>query len=162
MNNYLGVDNGVSGGLTFIGGLGHVIASTPMPVQVTRKGSEIDVLKIVEWIRGHHINKQDTTVIIEEPGGAKSYKAATSMSASFHALRALFELGEYKLIRVTPQQWQKPFLKAGKGDTKKVAIQKAKTLWPQEKWLETPRCTTPNLGMVDSALLAEWARQNKL
>jgi hypothetical protein len=162
MNNYLGVDNGISGGLTFLGSLGSVIASTAMPVQVTRKGSEINVMKVIEWVRGNHIMQGDTTVVIEEPGGAKSYKAATSMNASFHSLRALFELGEYKIVRITPNQWQKPFLKAGKGDTKKVAVQLAKSLWPLEKWLETPACRVPHLGMVDSALMAEWARRERL
>lgn len=162
MSSYLGVDNGVSGGLTFLSELGPVIATTAMPVQVTRKGNEINVMKIIEWVRGNFIMAGETTVVIEEPGGSKSARAATSMAGSFHALRALFELGGYKVVRVTPNQWQKDLLKAKTGDTKKVAVQMARSLWPEEKWLETPKCRTPHLGMVDGALIAEYARRNKL
>lgn len=162
MIEYLAVDNGVSGGLTLIGELGSMVYTTAMPVQVTRKGNEINVLGIIQWIRECGITPKTVTVVIEEPGGSKSARAATSMAGSFHALRALFELGGYKVVRVTPNQWQKPFLKARKGDTKKVAVQMAKSLWPEEKWLETPKCRVPHLGMVDSALLAEWARREKL
>lgn len=159
---YVGIDNGVSGALALIGSAGSLVGWIAMPVQKTRKGNEVDVRGVLQFLVRHNIHPENTIVVIEEPGGSKSAKAAASMAGSFHALRALFESRHYKLIRVTPQQWQKPMLKCGKGDTKPVALQMARSLWPDESWLETERCTKPHDGAVDGALLAEFARRNNL
>lgn len=160
--DYLAVDNGISGALALVGELGNLVEWLPMPIQKTRKGNEIEVLKIDEWLRDHNICARDTTVVIEEPGGSKSAKAAASMSGSFHALRALFSLRGFRWHRVTPQAWQKPLLKCPAGDTKAAALSMAKALWPQEKWLGTERCKVPHDGAIDAALIAEWARRNHL
>lgn len=160
---YLGVDNGVSGGLALIGGdSGNLICWFPMPVQKTRKGNEVNIKYADDWLDEFSMNPDNTVVVIEEPGGSKSAKAATSMAGSFHALRALFTLRGFRMHRITPPQWQKPLLKCKTGDTKPAALTMARQLWPKEKWLETERCSKPHEGGVDAALIAEWARREKL
>lgn len=160
---YLGVDNGLSGGLCVISG-SLIIAKTIMPVKKARKGREIDIVATWNWIHDtvqyHNLDKLHA--IVEEPGGSKSYKAAVSMAASFHALRAMFELNKIKFTRITPQKWQKPLLKAKAGDTKPAALRLAQKLWPNESWLASKRCSVPHDGLVDSALIAFWAKDNNL
>jgi len=39
---------------------------------------------------------------------------------------------------------------------------KARQLWPDETWLASPRCTKPHDGMIDAALIAEYARISNL
>lgn len=162
--NYLGIDNGVSGALAFVGECGSLIDWIPMPTKRRgKRGSiEVDVKGIAEWLWQQSIYCGNTKIIIEAPGGAKSYKAAVSMAGSFHALRALFEVKGFEIHFTTPQRWQRELLKCAAGDTKPAALRLARKLWPDEKWLKTPRCKTAFDGAVDAALIAEYARRNKL
>ena len=115
---------------------------------------------------------ESQAVVIEEPGGAKSYKAAVSMAASFHALRAFFEhptsasFGSPvqpvypNFIRVTPQAWQNAAWpgRVPANETKQRALRLARRKWPKEKWLRTPKCKEPDDGFIDAALIAEYGR----
>jgi hypothetical protein len=49
-----------------------------------------------------------------------------------------------------------------KGQTKPAALSKARQLWPGETWLATARSSKPHEGLIDAALIAEWARRQKL
>lgn len=161
--NYLGIDNGISGALVWLSEHSKIIASLPMPVQKTRKGQEVNVLEVKRWLSEECVTTAMTVVVIEEPGGSKSYNAAVSMAGSFHALRAMFELLSFRLIRITPQKWQKPMLNCQKDqDTKQVADQLRRSLWPDESFLATDRCKKADLGLIDAALIAEYARREKL
>jgi hypothetical protein len=158
----VGIDNGVTGGLCILPDMtgGSPVAMIPMPVQVTKKGREVDVLAVREWL-GAFGPWSMMRVIIEEPGGSKSASAAASMAHSFGALRGAFAWGGIPVIRITPQRWQKDIL--GKcADTKAAALTKARELWPSETWLASARCRVANDGLVDSALIAEFARRNRL
>lgn len=162
MKTYLGIDNGVTGALAWINGLGSLIQWWPIPIQKARKGNEIDVLSLKRLIQDASINPADTMVVIEEPGGSKSARAATSMAGSFHALRATFVLLGFPVSRITPQEWQKAILRCAPGDTKKVAETTARQLWPEEQWLATGKCCKPHEGGVDAALIAHYAKTKNL
>lgn len=157
MKSYIGIDNGISGGIAIVDEKGRHLYAIPMPVTKHGKRSEIDVRKVKAVLAPLH---GDILVTIEEPGGAKSYHAAVSMAASFHALRAVVECLCIPLQRITPAKWQKPMLKAKAGDTKPAALKKVLELWPTANLLGTPRCTIPNTGIIDALLIAEWARTN--
>lgn len=161
---FIGIDNGVSGGLVALSADSKIIASLPMPVQKARKGNEIDINITDLWISA--VIKESgvpATIIIEEPGGSKSAKAATSMAGSFHSLRCLCVLRAYRWHRITPQIWQKEMLPGCKaGDTKPRALEAVKRLWPSESFLASGRCKVPHEGLVDAALIAEYARQKGL
>lgn len=159
---YIGVDNGVSGGLAAISHHGSMISTLIMPIQKARKGNEIDPVSVWKWI--DYITADDRSkvfVVIEEPGGSKSAKAATSMAGSFHALRTLCALKSIRWDRITPQIWQKAMLPGAKaGDTKPRALEAARRFWPDETWLATDRSSKPHEGIIDAALIAEYARRN--
>jgi hypothetical protein len=156
----IGIDNGVTGALVALSPHSKIIAMLPMPIQKARKGNEIDIAAVWEWIYATAGAISAITAIIEEPGGSKSSKAATSMAGSFHTLRALLVLKGIRFHRTTPQAWQKVMLPGCKsGDTKPRALSTARQLWPEETFLASDRCRTPHDGLIDAALIAEFARR---
>jgi len=154
----IGVDNGVSGALAALDGEGGLVGWLPMPVVVARKGSEIDVVAVWDWIK--EVTGGDVRVpiyTIEEPGGSKSARAGASMAGSFHAIRAILAVKGCRMQRVTPQAWQKKLLPGCKsGDTKARAYELARRMWPGERWLATERCKKAHDGGVDAALIAHY------
>jgi hypothetical protein len=159
---YAGVDIGISGALCLLSPTGEILDVRPMPVQKTRKGQEVNAefahSLLSEWRERVHL----LTLVIEEPGGSKSAKAGASMAGSFHAVRAVGECLGLKIVRITPQSWQKKMLHCKAGDTKVVALQLARSLWPQQDWRRTPACRTPDSGIVDASLIAEHCRRERL
>lgn len=164
-NVIIGIDNGVSGALAAISSHnGAFIDAIPMPIQKARKGNEINTLEVEFWLRcvSGGLDKIHCA-ILEEPGGSKSAKAATSMAGSFHALRTVITLAGIRWHRITPQKWQKEMMPGcNSGDTKPRALELAKRLWPDETFLATERSKVPNHNIVDAALLAEYARIKNL
>jgi len=159
MRTIAGIDNGISGAIVILhtgGEYGNAIGGwTPMPAQKYRKGNEVDIRTLSQWLSNFEIDEY----VIEEPGGARSYKAATSMAGSFHSVRAMLELSNTRWHRITPSQWQKIMLPGcKKGDTKPRALEAARRLWPSEQWLASERCKKPHDGAIDAALIAEYAR----
>lgn len=158
--NYIGVDNGISGGLCLLSSLGQIIDKTSMPIQKTKKGNEVDIVGVKQFLR--NASPDSFVFVLEEPGGSKSARAAASMAGSFGRLHALAVLMGYKFIRTTPQAWQKEMLKCKAGDTKAAAKALCRSLWPKEDWRESERCKIDHDGIQDGALIAEWARRNRL
>ena len=156
----IGIDNGISGAITDLDGCGRIIDWKPMPIQRARKGNEVDALGVERILRAMTSGDIGSAVyVLEEPGGSKSVKAAVSMAASFHAIRAVLDLNGCRWHRVTPQQWQKVMLPGCKaGESKPRALELARRLWPEERWLATERCRTPHDGAIDAAIMAEWLR----
>lgn len=165
--NYIGIDNGISGAIAQLNPDGALKSWHAMPTQKTRKGNEVNAASVFALLRAARDEsfkqyKGSITVIIEEPGGSKSAKAASSMAGSFHAIRAVLEVMRVRYHRITPQAWQKNILHCKAGDTKPAALSKARQLWPDELWLETERCRKPHDGAIDAALIAEYGRVNNL
>jgi len=150
----IGIDNGVSGALCYLSPHGKIISYLKMPVIKTPHGNEIDVCAISEWMFNN--NAWNATMVIEKPCGSKSAMAAKSMAASYASIYTMFRLRNQVLNRISARDWQKPLLKCASGDTKPAALKLAKTLWPDETFLRTERCTTPDDGIIDAALIAHY------
>ena len=157
---HVGIDNGISGALVALSPHSQIVSMLPMPILKARKGNEVDVATVWHWL--DNLCRDKLTVVIEEPGGSKSAKAATSMAGSFHALRTICVLKDIRWHRITPQIWQKEILPGCKaGDTKPRALAQVRQLWPDESFVPTG-CRVPNDGMIDAALIAEYGRRKNL
>ena len=158
---YIGIDNGISGGIAALGQCGSIIAMRTMPTKKHGAKNEVDIREFYRWLSDvTGGNLSNGIYCIEEPGGSKSAAAAKSMAGSFHSIRGFFETKFLAFERVTPQRWQKAMLgKVAKGETKQAALWVAESLWPSERFLPSPRHRTPNDGMIDAALIAEWLRR---
>ena len=161
---YIGIDNGLTGGLVALSDHpGSPIAMTPMPTRGKSKGNEVDAAAVMEWM--HLIGPLPSiTVIIETPGKhSPGAQALCSMWDSYGAIRSVMECRGIRHHRITPQAWQKAMLiGCAKGDTKPAALARARQIWPEENWLASYRCSKPHEGMIDAALIAEFARLKKL
>lgn len=163
MSLYVGIDNGVSGGICAVSPNSLIVAWTPMPVKKSRSANEVDIRALHHWLTdatGDDLTR--AVYVLEEPGGSKSAKAAKSMAGSFHAIRGFLETKGLRYERITPQSWQKNLLPGCKsGETKQRALAKAAELWPAETFIPE-RCRTPNDGVIDAALIAEYGRRHTL
>jgi hypothetical protein len=156
---YIGIDNGLTGGLVALSDHpGPPIAMRAMPTRGKAKGNEVDALEV--WAFFARFDRDKITVIIETPGKhSPGAQALCSMWDSYGAIRGILESRGMRHHRITPQQWQKRMLPGcAKGDTKPAALAKARQLWPQETWMATPRSSTPDGGIIDAALIAEYGR----
>ena len=164
---YLGIDNGVTGGIAVLSPLGQIIDAFVMPVHRVR-GNEIDAQRLVSGIRDAVHNCEFVAVVEECPEHSKQKSTMRSMATSYGiicgAISAAFP--SMRLVRVRSgnpkDSWQRAMLNTVKGNTKPAALAKARSLWPSESWLATPRSSTPHSGLIDAALIAEYARTKQL
>lgn len=156
---YIGIDNGVSGAWSAIDDKSNIVAWGPMPVQKYRSRNEVDIQTLWHDIHASLGEHESIIYTLEEPGGSKSAKAASSMSGSFHAIRAMLTLNNVRWHRITPKAWQKVMFPGCKaGDTKPRALELARRLWPNERFLATSRCRVPSPDAIDATLIAEYSR----
>jgi len=162
---YIGIDNGISGGLAAISDHhGLIIDMLPMPVTKHRSRNEINIRMVHLWlseVTGGNLSNAD--YIIEEPNNSRTPSTAYSVASSFHSMRGFFETKLLRFSRITPQSWQKKMLgKVPAGETKAYALAKANELWPGELFRASSRCKTPHDGLVDAALIAAYGREIEL
>ncbi len=158
---FVGIDNGTCSGAICVLSGPLIIDKCLLPISTHKKKKELDVVKLWDWIY-HTVQPQNfdrMIITVEEPGGAKSYKAAVSMASCFHSIRGMCEVKGLNWRRITPQSWQKELLKAKAGDTKPAALRLAKSIWPQEDWTATKRSKISHAGLIDAALIAEHQRR---
>jgi hypothetical protein len=89
------------------------------------------------------------------------------MTYSYAATEALVVAHsfDYQTVRAIEWQrhfWTKPKMPKGmKFDTKAAALNQAEQLWSGNDWTATERSRKPHDGMIDAALIAEYARTKK-
>lgn len=188
----IGTDNGFSGGLCAISAShGLIIDKIPMPImnhvhifektKITKKAgvkSKTRSTYIEKMIDGHAVNEwiykvtdgKPCVIAIEEcPEHAQQKSIMRSMAISYGILIGAIKsrIRDNRLVVVRSgnphDSWQRAMLgKQAQGDTKIAAINKAKELWPDETWTESPRHKAHHMGMLDAALIASFARLKQL
>lgn len=165
---WIGIDNGLSGGIAMLDETGKFRLLAPMPTTKNGKGRDLDV----ELLKGaliHGLN-DEVTVVIELPTKhSPGVLALCSTWCCYGGIRAVLKLSKVRTHEITsPRTWQKIFWtvpkmpKGQKFDTKAAALKAANQLWPEQKWLATDRSSVPHNGLVDAALIAEYGRRNNL
>lgn len=161
---YIGVDGGISGALVALSDVSGVspIAMISMPAEAKKRGNQVDILKVWEWLEPFS-HGEGLTVVVEKPNNAQTPSTAASMADSFGVIRALLALKRIRHVFISPQRWQKAMLpNCQTGQTKTYALTVAKQLWPNETFLATPRSKVPHPGIVDALLIGEFARRERL
>jgi hypothetical protein len=167
---YVGIDNGLTGGLVALSDhAGPPIDMIAMPTRKRGKFKEIDGAAVTLWIR-NVVQTQNCTVIIEDcPQHARQKSTMRSMAVSYGILVGSISAGcpAFRLLIVRSgnpkDSWQRNMLGSlAQGGTKEAAHIAAKELWPDENWLKNSKCTTPDTGLIDAALIAEYGRLMKL
>lgn len=162
MTVYIGIDNGLKGGVAVLHG--GKLSLHVMPVFSDGKKKRVDSLEFDRLLQTY-ISNMPHFIAYEKPGGSKSATAAASMADSFARMDTVIAMRRYMRDPITPQKWQKMFWtkpkmpKGVKFDTKAAALNVAKRLWPDQNWLASPRCRVAHDGLVDAALIAEYCRR---
>lgn len=132
---------------------------------------DIDSNKIIEFIK--NFGTVEFTGIIEDVHSVfnSSAKSNFQFGRALGIIEGIFAGLGIKFIKIQPKVWQKQMFsgieiikKLDKGkektDTKAMALQAVKKLYPDVNLLPTPRCKKPSDGIVDAILIAEYARLN--
>lgn len=169
MKFYIGIDNGLDGGIAIISSEGQLLATDPMPTISNgkkRQTSSEGVVLLLGDYGDRFIGPQDSCfVLYERPAGSQNVSAAVSMQDSFARIDTVLMMGAFARMALIANDWQgsfwkKPKMPKGvKFDTKAAAAKAAHELWPDHCWLKTERCKTPHDGMIDAALIAEFGRR---
>jgi hypothetical protein len=121
---------------------------------------QIDPHWLVWWIKDVTQDKPCPIVVEECPEHSQSKSSMRSMGISFGLITGaiLAKLPDYPLHTVRSgnprDSWQKQLGVYEAGRTKERALELANELWPDEKWILTPRARKPHMGCVDAALMA--------
>jgi len=167
---YVGIDNGLTGGLVALSDFpGPPIDMLPMPTHKRGKFNEIDGAVVALWIRNVAQNQPCTIAIEDCPEHAKQKSTMRSMGISYGILVGSISAGcpafPLRIVRSgnPKDSWQRKMLGIlPAGATKAESLIAAQELWPGETWMKTSKCKTPDTGLIDAALIAEYARLQKL
>lgn len=155
---YLGIDNGISGGLAFFNPSTLELNIYPMPVVAVKsaKGNknEYNIPEIISIIKKY---PQIGLAVLEK---AQAYPGQGSVSnftvgRCFGLMEGILASLGIPYVVVHPKTWQK---KAFEGlahqDTKQASILVAQRLFPQTSFVATERSKKPHDGLTDAALMA--------
>ena len=167
MKYYIGVDPGLAGATVIIDE-NRKVFTLKNPIDAE---GEIEVQKIVDFIKP--ILENDVYVFIEDihalfGSGAKS---TFEFGRALGIIQGMFKTLGLKFEKIQPKQWQKQMFadievikKLNKGkfktDTKAMALDVVKKIYPEVNLLPTKRCKKPSDGIVDAILIAEYGRLN--
>jgi hypothetical protein len=148
--NILGIDPGQRGSIVIINKRGVIIYQQVM-------GEIVDMYKVLKDfnIFRCYIEKAQA---MAKPGVGRGLSSTFNYGKHYGELRGMLLISEISFMEIPPQRWQKKMLgKFSKGESKKVALLKARQLWPAEAFIP-PRCRVPHDGIIDAALIAEYGR----
>lgn len=166
----LGIDPGKKGGIAIISEDRSMYAYYAIPLI---KGKEIDITKLSEIflsiIETYHV----ANVCIEDVHSifGASAKANFQFGWCVGYLQGMVAAYQLPFIKVKPKDWQKEMwegvslikkLGSTKTDTKATSLIAAQRLFPGDKFLATPRSSTPHDGIYDALLMAEYGRRKYL
>lgn len=142
MKAYLGIDPGISGGLTLL--YGNDLSAHKMPE------SDKDLWDLVEMLGNWE--GWEVVAALEQvhsmPGQGVS--SSFTFGRGYGRLRMALVGCSVPFVDVTPQKWQKS-LQCLTGGKKNVSKSRAQQLYPKVKWTH---------ATADSALIATWLKQS--
>lgn len=158
----LGIDLGLNGALCYQFEAGSKIEVLPMPVV----GKHIDWDKLQDILRPWG---GSLFIVFEKLGQIFQSSKATAMSMGRQSegMIVMCKCLGLPYREVPPKEWQKEMFKGidkikkstGALDTKAMAHEKIKQLYPKLKLTFGERATKPHDGLIDSVLLMEYGRR---
>lgn len=148
----VGIDPGLDGGLAAITPDGLFLSV--MPTVKVGERRQIDEQAVVEWLMRHRPGR----VCIEHVG-ARPGQGVVSMftfGTGWGLVRGICAGLGLPYVLVRPQEWQKELLA---GQPKGSEFLVASRLWPNAEWRASEQSQRPHDGLVDAALLCEYARR---
>lgn len=159
----IGIDPGISGGISIIWLETGKIVGAVMPTIKEKGKNRLDSLSIFGSLRVHSIRDVVRLVVIERVGSQPTDGHMQAFKFGFNVgiLHGIVQGLALPLDdTVTPQRWQKAILGSfAPGESKAASVAFCRRRWPGLSLLPTPRCTKPSDGIADAACIAEFARR---
>lgn len=160
MGLFLGIDNGLDGGIVVIDDSCEVVLKLPMPTIGTKgKGKrDYDLQAIVAAVRNLDIQHACLEYAQAMPG--QGVTSMFSIGKGYGVMLMLLASLSIPYTVVRPQAWQKAILAdVDRTDTKKASAVIAQRLAPMTDWRATARSKKPHDGMTDSFCIAVYAKR---
>ena len=158
---YIGVDNGMSGGLAILEGK-KVIELIPMPtVQATGSRNEYDIPTITTFLSKY----TDAVAIVEKAQATPILGTvqAFAFGKCYGIIMGILGALKIPFIVVHAKTWQKEmFRDLNSNNTKQASIIIAKQLYPDQSFLPTQRSRKISDGLTDALLIATYGQRHNL
>jgi len=172
MKTYIGIDIGKKGAIAVLNPDGIETHTIPM---VKDELAYSDLFDLLQHIQAVTLTKTggNPHVVFEKLGVIFGSSKATAFSMGYQSGAVemmMISLG-IPYTKIPAKQWQKDMFqgvevikKTGKtsNDTKAMALIAARRLFPNQKLTFGERATKPHDGIVDSLLMAEYAKRKNL
>ena len=151
---YLGIDNGIAGGLAAYNSETNEVQTITMPIVRGEKGrNEYDIPKIIEWFN----NLGDIRMVILEKAQPYPGIGATAVftnGRNYGIMEGILVARKLSYMVIHPKTWQKKMFEGmAYDDTKKASITTAKRLFPGASFV-AKGSSIDHHGMTDAALMA--------
>ncbi len=176
--NYIGIDNGLEGGVVRVDSVGRIVSKQLVPVEKRQSGKTTrwvyDLRAIRElvlnlgrehaaWNRGEP-GKFQLLVALEKsqpmPPRMRGGQGDFSTGYGFGMWSAFLASFNVPHILVPAAMWQQRMLAGVAGsDSKERSIAKARQVHPSVDWRATEKSKKPHSGLTDAFWLAEFARR---
>jgi hypothetical protein len=152
-NYYIGIDNGINGGIIVLDSKQNIISKHIMPVLgKTKKEYDINVIK---YLLDRY--NDNSLIILEkaQPQFRDGRKQAFKTGYGYGVLQGVLTALNISFQIVSPKIWQKKIFEGLQSDdTKTASIMFCKRKWPKEDWTATERSTKYHDGLTDAACMA--------
>jgi len=168
---YIGMDNGLDG--AFVANLdGKLVKKFVMPTLKTGKGNKrIVFTQGLDFEFGGALKDPEVKLIFCVEPAQMIGSGSMALASTWYTWGRIEEWLINRCVSyhpVNPQKWQKAFWtrpklpKGQKFDTKAAALRAANQIWPGTDWRAGERHRIPHDGIVDAALISEYARRLNL
>lgn len=153
---FLGVDNGLNGGIVGINEKQEIVIKKIMPII---KGDKNDfdvnaIAKIFEDLGDAYEGQVFVMLEKAQTRPVQGIRAAFSTGLCYGIFQGVLESNQLSYEVVNPTVWMKVVLAGFNSEDKKVSIQWCQRKWPNENWKATERSTKPHDGLTDAAAIA--------
>jgi len=155
---FIGIDNGLKGGITIINEEEKIIVSTVMPVIEGKYNLEGIVKFLREYVDRAYVNEDEVFIAIEQahPRPISGKRACFMTGYGYGVIKGIVETLGVSYGEVSPRKWMKDLGLSSKEKKGSVAFCLKK--YPKHDWKATDRCRIVHDGMTDSCCVALWCK----
>lgn len=163
---YVGIDGGLSGGISILNEDGTVLHALTMPTRLIGKGArrEYDIQQIREVLVPYLEPEYNLLIMLEKahPRPISGKTACFTNGFCYGLLQGFCMALNIPLEIISPHTWQKAILgDMARDNTKQASIHFCKKRFPTVSLLPTKRSTKESDGIADSLCIAVYCyRQN--
>lgn len=159
MGIYIGIDNGLNGGIVAINDSQEIIIKKVMPI-IKGDKNDFDVHEIVKIFEElFDVYDGQVFVMLEKAHvrPVQGIRAAFTTGFCFGIFQGVLESFGLSYEVVNPTVWMKTVFEGHNSEDKKISIQWCQRKWPKEDWRATERSSKIHDGLTDAAAISYYS-----